>query len=74
MISMVILGVDAIFITIATNQMLISIHLDIDNSKSLLARLYESKGRAIAVTPASGSALASVSALASALLEMLVFD
>ena len=42
-----------------------------------LARLYESTGRAIAVTPASASALASalVSALASAsaLLKMLKF-
>ena len=40
-----------------------------------LARLYESTGRAIAVTPASASALAStlVSASASALLKMLKF-
>ena len=34
---------------------------------SFLARLYESTGRAIAVTPASASASASVSASASAL-------
>ena len=38
---------------------------------SFLARLYESTGRAIAVTPASASALASASA--SALLKMLKF-
>ena len=38
---------------------------------TLLARLYESTGRAIAVTPASASALAL--ALASALLKMLKF-
>ena len=37
----------------------------------LLARLYESTGRAIAITPASALALAS--ALASALLKMLKF-
>ena len=36
---------------------------------SFLARLYESTGRAIAITPASASALA----LASALLKMLKF-
>ena len=36
-------------------------------SKPFLARLYESTGRAIAVTPASASASASASALASAL-------
>ena len=44
---------------------------------SFLARLYESTGRAIAVTPASASAsalaLASASASASALLKMLKF-
>ena len=42
---------------------------------SFLARLYESTGRAIAVTPASASALASALALAlaSALLKMLKF-
>ena len=34
-----------------------------------LARLYESTGRAIAVTPASASASVSASALASALLK-----
>ena len=38
-----------------------------------LARLYESTGRAIAVTPASASALASALASASALLKMLKF-
>ena len=38
-----------------------------------LARLYESTGRAIAVTPASALALASASASASALLKMLKF-
>ena len=48
-------------------------------NKSFLARLYESTGRAIAVTPASASALAlalasaSASASASALLKMLKF-
>ena len=40
---------------------------------SFLARLYESTGRAIAVTPASASALASALASASALLKMLKF-
>ena len=38
-----------------------------------LARLYESTGRAIAVTPASASALASALVSASALLKMLKF-
>ena len=38
-----------------------------------LARLYESTGRAIAVTPASASALALALASASALLKMLKF-
>ena len=38
-----------------------------------LARLYESTGRAIAVTPASASASALASASASALLKMLKF-
>ena len=42
-------------------------------NKSFLARLYESTGRAIAVTPASASALALASASASALLKMLKF-
>ena len=41
--------------------------------KSFLARLYESTGRAIAVTPASASALALALASASALLKMLKF-
>ena len=40
---------------------------------TFLARLYESTGRAIAVTPASASALALASASASALLKMLKF-
>ena len=42
---------------------------------TFLARLYESTGRAIAITPASASAsaLALASALASALLKMLKF-
>ena len=45
------------------------------SSFTFLARLYESTGRAIAVTPASASAsaLALASALASALLKMLKF-
>ena len=40
---------------------------------SFLARLYESTGRAIAVTPASASASALASVSASALLKMLKF-
>ena len=46
-----------------------------DKDVPFLARLYESTGRAIAVTPASASALAlaSASASASALLKMLKF-
>ena len=46
-----------------------------DTDISFLARLYESTGRAIAVTPASASASALASALASAsaLLKMLKF-
>ena len=45
----------------------------IKDIKASLARLYESTGRAIAITPASASALALASALASALLKMLKF-
>ena len=49
-------------------------HGDVFLKKRLfLARLYESTGRAIAVTPASASALASALASASALLKMLKF-
>ena len=42
------------------------------DSDLFLARLYESTGRAIAVTPASASASASVSASASALASALL--
>ena len=44
-----------------------------DLKSRFLARLYESTGRAIAVTPASASALALALASASALLKMLKF-